>query len=86
MSDVVSDPASTFVSDNGQPLANFNDKYLTNAGKPRTWWVFGTRDGVVIKVVYQPAGRGVITAFPVNAVPDVPAAVVAGGSQAGHEH
>lgn len=39
----------------------------TSKGKPANWVSYETRDGVRIRVVYQPATGKVVTAFPDNA-------------------
>jgi len=39
----------------------------TNKGKPANWVAYEIRDGVRVRVVYQPAAGKVITAFPDNA-------------------
>ncbi|MGB3404761.1 MAG: EndoU domain-containing protein [Microcoleaceae cyanobacterium] len=35
-------------------------------GKPQRWSVEGRRDGIDIKVIVEPDGEGIITAFPTN--------------------
>jgi hypothetical protein len=41
-----------------------NGGLLTKSGKPARFRVYGTRDGLQIKVVVEPGGEGIITAFP----------------------
>lgn len=38
----------------------------TSKGKPANWVSYETRDGVRIRVVYQPATGKIVTAFPDN--------------------
>jgi hypothetical protein len=63
VSDVATDPNSVVF---GAP--NSGSMY-THAGDPVRIRVFGTRDGVQIKVVLEPAGEGIITAYPFPGVP-----------------
>jgi filamentous hemagglutinin len=43
---------------------------LTSAGDPAKWVAWETRDGVLVRVVYQPATGRVVTAFPeTNPIP-----------------
>lgn len=58
VSDVATDPNSIVM---GAPK---NGSLFTKAGKPARFRLYGTRDGVQIKVVVEPAGEGIITAFP----------------------
>ena len=58
---VVKDPNSTWTQQTGRPGAT-----VTRAGEPVTWKVEGTVDGIDIRVVVEPTGRGVVTAFPTN--------------------
>ena len=37
---------------------------LHPSGKPVRWAVEGTRDGVLIRVIVEPRGEGIITAYP----------------------
>ncbi|MCO3953312.1 hypothetical protein DK265_14505 [Pseudomonas aeruginosa] len=43
----------------GKPGAQFTTK-----GKPVRWAVEGVRDGVSIRVIVEPHGEGIITAYP----------------------
>ena len=61
ISEVIQDPNSQWVQRTGQP----GSKY-TIAGKPVRWQIEGTRDSVNIKVIVEPDGKGIITAFPTN--------------------
>ncbi len=61
ISEVIQDPSSQWVQRTGQP----GSKY-TIAGKPVRWQIEGTRDSVNIKVIVEPDGKGIITAFPTN--------------------
>jgi hypothetical protein len=58
VSDIVTDPNVTFTRPDGQTGLYYN------SGKPARFVGYGVRDGVRIKVVYEPAGEGVITAYP----------------------
>jgi uncharacterized protein YukE len=58
VSDVATDPNSVVM---GAPK---NGGLLTKSGKPARFRVYGIRDGVQIKVVVEPGGEGIITAFP----------------------
>jgi len=58
VSDIATDPNSVI---KGMP----NDgRLFSNSGKPLRFRVYGTRDGVQIRVVVEPGGEGIITAFP----------------------
>ena len=61
VSDIVTDPAVTWVNTSGKQGA-----FFTNAGRPARWKGVAVRDGVPIKVIYEPAGEGIITAHPVG--------------------
>ena len=65
ISEVVKDPNSIWFQQNG----NLGAKY-TKTGKPVKWQIDGTRDSVNIRVIVEPDGRGVITAFPTNIPPN----------------
>jgi uncharacterized protein YukE len=39
-------------------------RLFSASGKPLRWRLYGTRDGVQIRVVIEPGGEGIITAFP----------------------
>lgn len=58
ISDIATDPALKWIPQTG------NGGWFTKAGKPARFSVEGVRDGVNIKVVIEPAGEGIITAFP----------------------
>jgi uncharacterized protein YukE len=62
VSDIVTDPSSIV---RGAPRNGWLDRH----GLPVRVRVFGTRDGVQIKVVWEPAGEGIITAYPHPGVP-----------------
>ena len=57
--DIVTDPNVNFARANGLKTSLFY-----NSGKPARFVGYGVRDGVRIKVVYEPAGEGIITAYP----------------------
>ena len=61
ISDVVRDPNSVWTQQSGRPGARF-----TRNGDPVRWKIEGTRDNVDIRVIVEPDGQGVITAFPTN--------------------
>ncbi|MEG5139698.1 MULTISPECIES: EndoU domain-containing protein [unclassified Microcoleus] len=61
ISEVVKDPNSIWFQQNGTPGAKY-----TKRGKPVKWQIDGTRNGVNIRVIVEPDGRGLITAFPTN--------------------
>lgn len=52
ISDIIKDPRSRWTRQPGNP--------------PIRWRIEGTRDGVNIRVIVEPQGEGVITAFPTN--------------------
>ena len=58
VSDVATDPSLQWNWTKGGPSG------YTKAGDPGRAWVAGVRNGVCIKVVVEPAGEGIITAFP----------------------
>lgn len=63
VSDIATDPSSIA---KGMP----NDGHLfSGSGKPIRWRLYGTRDGVQIRVVVEPGGEGIITAFPFAGTP-----------------
>jgi hypothetical protein len=45
------------------------DGWLDKNGDPVRIRLYGIRDGVQIKVVFEPAGEGIITAFPFPGAP-----------------
>jgi hypothetical protein len=59
ISDVATDPSLGWVQQTGKTGSLF-----TNAGAPARFTVSGIRDGFSIKVILEPAGEGIITAFP----------------------
>jgi filamentous hemagglutinin len=61
ISEVIQDSNSIWLQQNGKPGAKY-----TKTGKPVRWQVDGTRDGVNIRIIVEPDGKGVITAFPTN--------------------
>lgn len=64
VSDIATDPNSIA---KGMP----NDgRLFSNSGKPIRWRLYGTRDGVQIRVVVEPGGEGIITAFPFSGTPN----------------
>ena len=63
--EVVKDPNSTWTQRTGSPGAEF-----TRKGRPVRWRVEGTVDGIDIRVTVEPAGQGVVTAFPTNTPPN----------------
>jgi hypothetical protein len=62
--DVATNPNSTYRRQDGGP----RDQYYDRNGDPVRFVVEGVRDGVKIRVITEPAGEGIITAFP----PDIP--------------
>lgn len=52
ISDIIKDPNSRWIRQPGKP--------------PYRWRIEGTRDGINIRVIVEPQGQGVITAFPTN--------------------
>ena len=65
ISEVIQDPNSIWFQQNGKAGAKY-----TKTGNPVKWQIDGTRDGVNIRVIVEPDGRGVITAFPTNISPN----------------
>jgi RHS repeat-associated protein len=59
VSDIATDPALPWVQQTGKPGTLF-----TKAGAPARFLVTGVRGGVTINVIIEPAGEGIITAFP----------------------
>lgn len=59
LSDVATDPHAKWTQQTGKPGAKF-----TKGGAPVRWKVQGTRDGVDMVVIVEPAGEGIITGFP----------------------
>jgi hypothetical protein len=60
VSDIATDPSPSWAYPNGQI------KELTNRGVPILATVTGEREGVLIKVVIEPATDRIITAYPVR--------------------
>ena len=65
ITDVVKDPNSTWKQETGRPGAEFTKK-----GAPVKWSVTGTRDGIDIRVLVEPSGRGVVSGYPTNTPPN----------------
>jgi Bacterial EndoU nuclease len=63
ITDIVTDPHSQVFGGGagGGPL--------THAGNPARYRIYGTRDGVQLRIVWEPAGEGVISAFPTTGAP-----------------
>jgi hypothetical protein len=59
VSDIATDPDSYFENATG-PAGSL----YTNAGNPAKIWAEGVRDGVYVRVLTEPAGRGIVTAYP----------------------
>ena len=59
VSDIATDPTLQWVQQTGRAGSLF-----TGAGAPARFFVTGVRDGIGIKVILEPAGEGIITAFP----------------------
>jgi filamentous hemagglutinin len=61
VSDIVTDPSVKW-----QNLTGSQGSLFTKAGNPARWGATAVRDGVKVFVVYEPAGEGIITAYPVK--------------------
>jgi hypothetical protein len=61
VSDIATDPSLTWVQQSGVPGTLY-----TRAGKPARFEVIGVREGETIKVIIEPAGEGIITAYPIR--------------------
>ncbi|WP_432459880.1 EndoU domain-containing protein [Agarivorans sp. QJM3NY_25] len=61
VSDIATAPSLKWVQQTGKA-----GNWFTKAGKPARFTVEGTRNGTNIKVVLEPAGEGIITAFPIK--------------------
>ncbi|MCP4308389.1 MAG: EndoU domain-containing protein [bacterium] len=61
VSDIATDPSLSWIQQTGKPGAAF-----TRAGDPVRFYVDGVRDGVTIRVIVEPGGEGIITAFPIG--------------------
>lgn len=59
ISDVATSPDSVWTQQPRTPGSK-----LTKSGKPVRWKVEGVRDGVNIRVIMEPDGVGIVTAFP----------------------
>lgn len=59
VSDIATDPSLRWIQQTGKPGASF-----TKAGDPVRYYVDGVRGGVDIRVILEPGGEGIITAFP----------------------
>ena len=60
VSDIATDPTPQWQQLTGRAGAEF-----TRAGDPVRYAVEGIRDGVKIRVILEPGGEGIITAYPV---------------------
>lgn len=58
VSDIATDPFSTVKG------GGVGGGLFTKKGNPARFRIYGVRDGVPIRVVVEPAGEGIITAFP----------------------
>lgn len=61
VSDIATDPNLRWIQQTGKPGAAF-----TRNGDPVRFYVDGTRGGVDIRVILEPGGEGIITAFPIR--------------------
>jgi RHS repeat-associated protein len=61
ISDIATDPTLSWKQQTGQI-----GSWFTRGGRPARFSVSGSRDGVVIEVILEPAGEGIITAFPIG--------------------
>ena len=59
ISDIATDPNLSWISQTG------NGGSFTKSGRPAKFIVEGIRNNIKIRVVLEPAGEGVITAFPI---------------------
>lgn len=59
VSDVATDPNLQWIQQTGKPGADF-----TRVGDPVRYYVDGVREGVDMRVILEPGGEGIITAFP----------------------
>ncbi|WP_318367626.1 EndoU domain-containing protein [Enterobacter sp.] len=67
--DIVNSPSTKWYAQQGTGGA------LTKSGKAATWVAWEVRDGVQIRVVYQPAKGRIVTAFPdSSSIPGLPGA------------
>ena len=58
VSDIATDPALEWRPQTG------NGGLFTKAGNPARFAVEGVRDGINVRVIVEPAGEGIVTAFP----------------------
>ena len=59
VSDLATDSTAAWTQLTGKAGADF-----TASGKPVRWAVDGVRDGVPVRVIVEPRGEGIITAYP----------------------
>lgn len=59
VSDLATDPNASWTQLTGKPGAQYTTK-----GKPVRWAVEGVYDGVNVRVIVEPNGEGIITAYP----------------------
>lgn len=59
VSDIATDPNLRWIQQTGKPGAAF-----TKTGDPVRYYVDGVRGGIDIRVILEPGGEGIITAFP----------------------
>jgi len=60
VSDIVTDPNLPWIQQTGKAGAEF-----TKNGDPVRFFIDGVRDGVNVRVIVEPGGEGIITAFPI---------------------
>ena len=61
ISDIATDPNLTWVQQTGQ-----SGSFFTKSGKPARFYVDGIRDNVKIRVIIEPYGQGIISAYPIK--------------------
>lgn len=59
VSDIATDPKASWIQLTGKPGASHTAK-----GRPVRWSAEGVRDGVNVRVIVEPRGEGIITAYP----------------------
>ncbi|MNN64432.1 hypothetical protein D3C81_1798720 [compost metagenome] len=59
VSDLATDPTAKWTQLTGKAGADYTSK-----GAPVRWAVEGVRDGVQVRVIVEPRGEGIITAYP----------------------
>jgi len=64
VSDIATDPSLKWKRSEPDSKPSVFGKYYYQSGRPRRFTAEGVRDGVGIKVVVEPAGEGIITAYP----------------------